>query len=46
MTEAIAWAMEQDLDQFIRVRISINEKGLAAFLRSSTTRRRRQRIHP
>ena len=44
MAEAIAWAMEQDLDQFIRARISIDEHGFAAFLRSSTTRRRRQRI--
>jgi len=46
MTQAIAWAMEQDLDQFIRARISIDEKGLAAFLKSSATSRCRQRIHP
>ena len=46
MTEAIDWAMEQDLDQFIRARISIDEHGFAAFLKSATTRRRRQRIHP
>jgi hypothetical protein len=48
MAKAIAWAIEQDLDQFICSRITINEKGLGALLesalKSKTTHRRRQKI--